>query len=112
MMLKDDVPRIKERLRQIPDVTVTTQWPKEEPTEPVILLILTGDNAADHRDDVEYLTELEYTLHVFAPKEAQMRELCGAVHEAMEELGYARTFRYEDVGTGWRQTIFRYTTYI
>lgn len=114
MTLKDDAPRILDALRQVEGITVTTAWPKEEPTRPVVLLTLAGDTPADHRDDQEYLTELEYYVRVFAAKAADMRRICAAVQDAMEALGYRRTFRWEEPGEdgGWRQTALRYNIYL
>lgn len=112
-MLTDDAPRILTALRTAcPAAEVTTAWPREPPAAPTILVTLAGDSPADWRDDRRYFTELEYLVRVFAAKAADMRAVCGEVHEAMEALGYTLAFRYEEPGDGWRQTALRYKIYM
>ena len=58
-------------MRQEEGVTVTTAWPKEEPKGRWCCLP-GGDSPADHRDDQEYLTELEYYVRIFTVKAEDM----------------------------------------
>ena len=110
--MPDDAPRIQDALCQIDGLTVTTAWPREPSQGPVALVTLAGDSPADYRDGRRYLTELEYYVRVFAAKAAVMRAMCAAVNQAMEGLGYERTFRWEEPGEGWRQTAMRYKIYL
>lgn len=108
MSMTDDAPRIAEALRKIDGITVTTAWPKEKPNKTVVLVTLAGDRPVDWRDNKEYLTELEYYVRVFTAKADEMRRVCGMVHKNMEELGYEKSFRWEDEGQDMRQTTLRY----
>ncbi|MDD3410517.1 MAG: hypothetical protein PHY12_06875 [Eubacteriales bacterium] len=87
---------------------VATNWPKALDTTPCVLLMQAGESAADYRDDAEYLTEIEWYVRVFCKKDEQQRTLCRAVHEAMEALGYRRTFRWDEGAADVRQTVFRF----
>lgn len=109
--VRDEATRIADALRGIGGATVVTTWPKAPETSPVILLTLAGERGADRRDDREYLTEHEYYVRVFSAKAADMCRVCAAVHEIMHDLGYERTFRWEEPSDGWRQTAARYKTY-
>ena len=104
---------IKEALKAIPNVKlVDTKWPEQFKTTPCIIFNLAGETGEDFRDDKEYLTELEWYVRVFAAKEADLWAIADAAKEAMEGLGYVRTFRWEEPGTGIRQVAIRMKKYI
>ena len=111
MTIRDDAPRILEALNGIDGLTVVSAWPREEASGPVALVTLASEVAADRRDDRAYLTALEYYVRVFAAKSGEMREMCAAVDEVMEALGYERVMRWEEPGDGLRQTVMRYRIY-
>ena len=70
--------------------------------------LMDGEDAADSRDDGEYLTRLEWYVRVFARKESEQWALCGGVEEAMARLGYRRTFHWEEGMADVRHTAYRF----
>lgn len=102
--------RVKAALRALSGVTVVaTNWITANDALPCIVLLLASEEAADHRDDTEYLTEVEWYVRVFGTKEAPHRALCARMRAAMEGLGYKRTFCWDEGAATMRQTVYRFT---
>ena len=77
---------------------VTRGWPSQPMEEalPCAVVQKTGESGVGWRDDLEYLTRLEYTVRVFAALPAQADTLAAGVKSAMEALGYRRVFGWEE----------------
>ena len=110
--MTDDTPRIVRALNAVDGLTVTAAWPTEPPSAPVVLVTLAGQSAADRRDDVWYLTEMNYYVRVFAPRRDALMRACDAADAAMRALGYEPVFRWDEPGEGWRQIATRYRAYL
>lgn len=107
--VKQELDAVKEALKALPGVRlVYTNWPKTFDTLPCVLVQLAGEDAADCRDDGEYLTRLEWYVRVFSRKESEQWTLCGRVEEAMKRLHYRRTFRWEEGMTEVHHTAYRF----
>lgn len=77
---------------------VTRGWPKSLATLPCAAVLLAGETPEDYRDNAEYLTELEYYVHIFCASMAACDRIGAAVDVLMQQMGYTRTFAYEDNG--------------
>lgn len=109
MPLIDDKPRILAALRAIPGVIdALPVWPKDWAALPCIVVVKSGEAAADFRDDEEYLTDVEYYIRVFTNTETERAIISSAAHDAMQALGYRRTFAWEDDTAEARQMVLRY----
>ena len=107
--VKQELDAIKDVLKALPGVRlVCTGWPQTFDTLPCVLVQLAGEDGADRRDDGEYLTRLEWYVRVFSRKESEQCALCDLVEEAMEQLGYRRTFRWEEGMTELHHTAYRF----
>ena len=107
--VKQELDAIKDALKALPGVRlVCTGWLKTFDTLPCVLVQLAGEDAADRRDDGEYLTRLEWYVRVFARKESEQWALCGGVEEAMARLHYHRTFHWEEGMADVRHTAYRF----
>lgn len=112
-MIHNEAPAIKERLSRIDGVaSVTRGWPRSFAHLPCLAIAKAADTPVDFADDREYLTELEYTVRIFAQRIEEMDRLEGDVDEAMQELGYTRTACYEDDNAEVRMTALRYRKYV
>ncbi len=91
---------------------VTRGWPTDQTALPCIAVMLGSEAPQDYRDDDEYLTELEYTLHIFAATAAACDTVAGEADDAMRTLGYRRTFAYEQMEQGAAHTVRRYRKFV
>lgn len=103
-----EIARILDALKGIPGLTVTRGWPKDFVRLPCAAVSLASDNAADHRDDARYLTELEFYIRVFGDTNRQVDTVLPQINQAVEGLGYERTFLWEETDGSIRQTVLRY----
>ena len=89
---------------------VTRGWPSQpaEDALPTIVVQKTGESGVGWRDDLEYLTKLEYTVRVFAAQAAQADTLARGALQVMEELGYRRAFAWEESDGRVHQRLFRF----
>ncbi|NLO84097.1 MAG: hypothetical protein GX096_01505 [Clostridiales bacterium] len=109
-MIRTELEQIKAVLSAIDGVTlVSTTWPASMDTLPAIIIRLAGESAADQRDDSEYLTRMQWYVHVFAPKEKALMDISSLAHKAMEGIGYTRTLRWDDHTDGAAQVVFRFS---
>ena len=112
-MIHNEAPAIKERLLQLEGVkSVTRGWPKSSERLPCIAISKAADTPVDHADDREYLTELEYYIRIFADRVADVDTLSERVDEEMQEMGYMRTFAYDDDDSDVRMCAIRYRKYV
>ena len=103
-----EIARILDALKGIPGLAVTRGWPKSFAKLPCAAVALASDAIADHRDDIRYLTELEYYLRLFGDTNRQVDTVLPKINQAMEKLGYERTFLWEESDGDIRQTVLRY----
>lgn len=107
--VREELEAVKDALKAQQGVRlVCTSWPKTFDTLPCVLILTAGEEAGDFRDDGEYLTRLEWYVRVFSRKESEQCALCDLVEEAMEQLGYRRTFRWEEGMTELHHTAYRF----
>lgn len=111
--IHNDAERIKERLSALPGVVqVTRGWPRSLAQLPCIAVSKAADTPIDYRDDRAYAAKLEYYIRIFAAKAQETDTLAESVDAAMEELGYARTFSYDDDDSDVRIAALRYRKYV
>ncbi len=112
-MIHNDAERIKERLSALPGAAqVTRGWPRSLAQLPLIAVSKAADTPIDSRDDREYAARLEYYIRIFTSKAKEADELAESVDAAMEELGYVRTFSYDDDDSDVRIAAMRYRKYV
>lgn len=112
-MITQYLAEAKAALRAVDGVElVTSTWAKGFETLPAIVIRLASEKAADTRDDNEYLTRIEWYVHVFAQKESALMAVAQRAHQAMEDIGYMRTLRWDDHTEGARQVVFRFAKII
>lgn len=114
MALLDDKPRILAALGALPNVKAALpDWPESWQKLPCVVVTESANQAAEYRDDEEHITELEYYVRVFARSSADRAVTASAVDDTMRELGYRRTFAWEEEnnGGGVRQKAMRYRKY-
>lgn len=104
----NEAARIIDALKQIPGLTVTRGWPKSFAKLPCAAVALASDAIADRRDDIRYLTELEYYLRLFGDNQLQVDTALPQINAAMEQLGYERSFLWEESDGEIRQICLRY----
>jgi len=113
MALKDDKPRVMAALSRTGGLRrVLPAWPDVWAELPCAVVTEAANRPADHRDDRERVTELEYYVRVFASRAEEAARAAEAVDAAMLELGYARTMAWEDDGAPVRQKVLRYRIYL
>lgn len=83
-------------------------WPATKAKLPCIVVTEAGNTPIDHRDDREYIIELEYYVRVFSNTPGEQAKIASDVDDAMKALGYSRTFSWEDDGAEVRQKVLRY----
>lgn len=88
--------------------SVTRGWPTATTALPCVAVILAGETPAEYRDDAEYLTELEYYLHIFTVSAPEGDTVAACVDETMRGMGYTRTFASEQPEQGAAHLIRRY----
>lgn len=112
-MIHNEAEAIKARLMGVEGVrSVTRGWPKGFADLPCIAITKAADTPIERRDDQEYLAELEYYVRIFGDKISQVDDLAPLVDAAMEEMGYTRTFSYDDDGDDVRMQAMRYRKYV
>ena len=112
-MIHNEAPAIKERLSAIEGVkSVTRGWPKSFERLPCIAIAKAADTPVDFADDREYLAELEYYIRIFTDRTADADRISQEVDEAMEGMGYMRTFSYDDDDSDVRMAALRYRKYV
>jgi len=113
MALHDDKPRIIAALTGIPGLArALPAWPGDGTAFPCIVVSEAANKPADHRDDRERVTELEYYVRVFANGAAEQSQIASAADDIMQGLGYSRTMAWEDDSAQARQKVMRYRTYL
>ncbi len=112
-MIHNEAPKIKERLQRLDGVkSVTRGWPKSFERLPCIAISKAADTPVEFADDREHLTELEYYIRIFTDRVQDADDLAEAVDAAMEEMGYMRTFSYDDDNSEVRMAALRYRKYV
>lgn len=113
MAIHNEAEKIKTRLIGISGVkSVTRGWPKDFANLPCIAISKAADTPKDFRDDREYVAELEYYIRIFTERASAADAIAEAVDAAMEEMGYARTFSYDDDESEVRIAALRYRKYV
>lgn len=112
-MIHNEAPAIKERLAAIDGVkSVTRGWPKSFERLPCIAIAKAADTPTEFADDREYLAELEYYIRIFTERVSDADALAQAVDDTMQEMGYTRTFSYDDDDSDVRMCALRYRKYV
>lgn len=112
-MIHNEAEGICARLAQLEgEAQVTRGWPRRFAALPCIAVQKAADTPVSFRDDREHIAQLEYYIRIFAEKAQQADALAEAVDAAMEELGYMRTFSYDDDGQQVRMAALRYRRYV
>ncbi len=113
--LIDEMPQILAALAPVPGVAAVHEgWPKTFEQLPCIAVEEAGNTPTDFRDDKAYVTELEYTVRVFAVKAEEKRAIASAIEGTDDEpgplpaMGYTRTFSWDDDSADVRQKVMRY----
>ncbi len=113
MALKDDKRRVLQTLAAVPGVlTALPAWPSDWARLPCIAVMEASNMPTERRDDREYLTELEYYVHVFAATEPERARVSSDADDAMLALGYERTMAWEDDNETTRHKVLRYRIYL
>ena len=112
-MIHNEAPAIKERLLKLKGVkSVTRGWPRSFERLPCIAIAKAADTPLEYADDREYLTELEYYIRIFTSRAEDADAMSAEVDAAMEEMGYIRTFAYDDDDSDVRMCAMRYRKYV
>ena len=113
MALIDEKPRIIRALSDIPGLArALPAWPDDWAALPCIVVSEASNMPADHRDDRERITELEYYVRVFAKRAEQIAQVASAVDDIMQDLGYSRNMVWDDDSAEVRQKVMRYRIYL
>ena len=94
---------------------VTRGWPKTDPATaklPAIAVQEAGNRPAAHADDDELVTEIEYYIRVFARTAGECDTLIVAAETVLRQIGYKRTFSYEDFGADVKMKVLRMRAYM
>ena len=112
-MIHNEAEMIRARLSAIAGVqSVTRGWPKRLAALPVIAIHKSADTPVDFRDSREHVAELEYTIRIFTDRAADADAIAVEVDAVMENLGYMRTFSYDDDAQDVRMDALRYRKYV
>ena len=112
-MIHNEARAIRERLAAIDGVkSVTRGWPRRLDVLPVIALHKSSDVPVDLRDDREHVAELEYTIRIFTERAEDADAIAVEVDAVMEDMGYVRTFSYDDDAQDVRMDALRYRKYV
>lgn len=112
-MIHNEAETIKAKLAGIAGVaSVTRGWPRAFDELPCIAVSKAADTPVEFRDDREYLAELEYYIRIFTERASVADKIAQEVDEAMEALGYTRTFSYDDDDSDVRIAAMRYRKYV
>lgn len=109
MALYSDIPSLIPLLQAIPGVQqVTEGWPEDFANLPCIAME-EANNAPDKQaDDTEYLTLLEYYLHLFGYDSALLRQIASKADDVMLKRGYQRTLACDLNNEDARHKVLRY----
>lgn len=112
-MIHNEAETIKARLIGISGVkSVTRGWPRSYEKLPCIAVSKAADTPVEYRDDREYMAELEYYIRIFTERASAADKIAEEVDAAMEEMGYTRTFAYDDDESDIRICAMRYRKYV
>lgn len=112
-MIHNEAEAIKAALGALEGVQcVTRGWPKSFEQLPCIAVTKASDTPVDFRDDREHVAQLEYYIRIFASRAQDADALAPLVDEAMERMGYMRTFAYDDDDADVRMAALRYRKYV
>lgn len=113
MAIHNEAETIKTRLAGIPGVASTTRgWPRAGAALPCIAVSKAADTPVDFRDDREHVAELEYYVRIFTERASAADRIAVEVDAAMEDMGYTRTFSYDDDDSDVRIAAMRYRKYV
>lgn len=112
-MIHNEAKLICDKLRAIDGVkSVTRGWPRHVDLLPCIALSKAEDTPVDFRDDRAHLCRLEYYIRIFTERAQEADCLSVLTDAVMEELGYMRTFSYDDDGQDVRMAVLRYRRFV
>ena len=112
-MIHHEGDKIRARLAEIEGVAgVTRGWPRRMEALPCIAVSKAADTPVDFRDDRASIAEVEYYVRIFARRSEAADALAVSVDAAMEEMGYVRTFAYDDDDSEMRIAAMRYKKYV
>ena len=112
-MIHNEAKEIRARLAAIEGVqSVTRGWPKRLTALPVIAIHKSADAPVTFRDDREHIAELEYTIRICTDRAEDADAIAVEVDAVMENLGYVRTFSYDDDAQDVRMDALRYRKYV
>jgi hypothetical protein len=107
--VRNEAEAIATALGEIPGIALVTRgWPTDFARIPCLSVQLLTEIPADSRDDDEYLTELEYYIHIFCNTMKECDTFTPIVDAEMKSLGYTRTHAYEDNAPGAAHLVRRY----
>lgn len=112
-MIHNEAEAIKEALAALDGIkNVTRGWPKSFERLPCLAISKAADTPVDFRDGREHVAELEYYIRIFTDRAKDADALAPLVNEAMERMGYTRTFAYDDDDADVRMQALRYRKYV
>jgi len=112
-LIHNEAEIIREKLSAIEGVRrVTRGWPRNFDLLPCIAVSKAADTPLDFRDDRERIAELEYYIRIFADRAQEADVLTVLVDAVMEEMGYMRTFSYDDDDSEVRIAALRYRKFV
>lgn len=112
-MLQTEGKRIADALGEIGMLRkVSRGWHEGEMKLPCAVVQMSGEKAAGHWDDREYLTEVTAYVRCYGKNAGELEALAPLVREAMEGLGYQREFAWEDGNGAALGLVERYKTYL
>lgn len=112
-MIHNEAEQIKNALRGVEGVkSVTRGWPASLEAMPCIAIAKAADTPVEYRDDMEYLTELEYYVRIFSQTVEAADAIAPEVETQMESLGYRRVFDSDEDDGETRIQAMRYRKYV
>lgn len=112
-MIHNEAEAIKAALGALEGVrSVTRGWPRSFERLPCLAISKASDTPVDFRDDREHVAQLEYYIRIFTNRAQEADTLAPLVDEAMERMGYTRTFSYDDDDADVRMAALRYRKYV
>ncbi|MBR2942732.1 MAG: hypothetical protein IKB82_04965 [Clostridia bacterium] len=112
-MIHQEAEIIREKLETIEGVgSVTRGWPKRLERLPCIAVSKASDTPVGFADDREHIAQLEYYIRIFAQRAREADTLTVLVDAVMEDLGYMRTFSYDDDNGEVRIAALRYRRFV
>lgn len=108
-MIHNEAETIKAALEAIDGVrSVTRGWPRSFEQLPCIAISKAGETPIAFGDDKAYVTEVEYNIRIFADKAVEADAIAPETDAAMAEMGYMRTFSYDQDDAEVRVQVMRY----